>query len=73
VSFDDKLPHVICSDCLRLLKTSCELRKLIRSSDIVLRELFEDANKSETFVTKKENLKFSLDADTKPAVLHTYT
>jgi hypothetical protein len=66
VSLDDKLPHVICTDCLKLLKTSCELRKLIRSSDIVLRELLEDVDKSETTVVGKEFLKISLKAEQKP-------
>jgi hypothetical protein len=42
VSFDDQLPQVICVNCLELLKTSCELRKLIRSSDIVLRKLLDN-------------------------------
>jgi hypothetical protein len=67
VSFDDLLPHVICSSCLELLKTSCELRNLIRSSDITLREmLLKDAN-------KKDDLDLKPIDNATQVVVHTYT
>jgi hypothetical protein len=54
-SSDDNLPDAICEICVDGLEKAYEFRKLIRKSDVMLRDMFEAEQNTEQHAIKQEH------------------